>query len=258
MERGLPGRAGSGHQPCGGGDILRSVSCRGIGLSGRNRALQALPDATRPLLGGYRSGAGRARARRAHDGPLAKRARSLAGPSAVEAVTRPRDVRLPFLVRGCAGNAPAPEGRDQYSRTFCTAGLHERTFSVDSRWCSGTADITTFELDELLATKLRALYQRRKGRDLFDLAIGLDNERSNAGKIVAAFQEYMARDGVTVTRTLFERNLAGKLRNPQFSADMSALPRAGFEWKPEEAAQTVARRLIRLLPGEPWKGKTEI
>lgn len=59
------------------------------------------------------------------------------------------------------------------------------------------------------------------------------------------------------TRALFERNLTDKLRNPQFSADMSALPGPGFDWKPVEEARTVARRLIRLLPGEPWKGKPE-
>ncbi len=42
-------------------------------------------------------------------------------------------------------------------------------FSMDSDWFKGTADITTYEMDELIATKLRALYQRRKGRDLFDI-----------------------------------------------------------------------------------------
>ena len=67
----------------------------------------------------------------------------------------------------------------------------------------------------------------------------------------------MANDGVTVTQALFERNLAGKLRNPQFSADMSAVARPGFQWNPSEAARTVAHRLIQLLPGEPWKGETE-
>ena len=41
--------------------------------------------------------------------------------------------------------------------------------SVSSRWFAGRAEILTFEVDELLATKLRALYQRRRGRDLFDL-----------------------------------------------------------------------------------------
>ena len=48
---------------------------------------------------------------------------------------------------------------------FAVLGFTKRTFSVDSRWYSGRADIATFELDELLAAKLRALFQRRKGRD---------------------------------------------------------------------------------------------
>ncbi len=40
---------------------------------------------------------------------------------------------------------------------------------VESPWWSGSAEVLTFEPTELIATKLRALYQRRKGRDLFDL-----------------------------------------------------------------------------------------
>ena len=40
---------------------------------------------------------------------------------------------------------------------------------MDSPWFTGATDIITYELDELMATKLRALYQRRKGRDLFDI-----------------------------------------------------------------------------------------
>ena len=124
-------------------------------------------------------------------------------------------------------------------------------------WYSGRAEIGTFELDELLATKLRALYQRRKGRDLFDLAMGLADGRSDAGRIAAAFREYMDREGAPVTRAMFERNLAGKIGDAQFNADMSALLRPGFEWRPEEAARTVSERLISLLPGEPWKGETD-
>lgn len=40
---------------------------------------------------------------------------------------------------------------------------------MDSPWFTGATDIITYELDDLMATKLRALYQRRKGRDLFDI-----------------------------------------------------------------------------------------
>ena len=116
------------------------------------------------------------------------------------------------------------------------------------------ANIVTFELDELLATKLRALYQRRKGRDLFDLAMGLADKRSDADRIVAGFSEYMQREGSRITRAMFERNLAGNTGDAQFNADLSALLRPGFEWRPAEMAQTVSERLITLLPGEPWRG----
>jgi predicted nucleotidyltransferase component of viral defense system len=52
---------------------------------------------------------------------------------------------------------------------FSVRGLVSVPFTVESRWFRGTARIVTFELEELLATKLRALYQRKKSRDLFDL-----------------------------------------------------------------------------------------
>ena len=89
---------------------------------------------------------------------------------------------------------------------FAVFGFTRRPFSVESRWFSGTADIGTFELDELLATKLRALYQRKKGRDLFDLATGLDDGRSDTGRIVAAFREYMDHVGGPVTRSVREKS----------------------------------------------------
>ena len=60
------------------------------------------------------------------------------------------------------------------SREHCTAhGFRRVPFAVASRWFNGISDITTYDLDELLGTKLRALYQRRKGRDLFDMATAL-------------------------------------------------------------------------------------
>jgi predicted nucleotidyltransferase component of viral defense system len=49
---------------------------------------------------------------------------------------------------------------------FTVYGLQQHRFDVSSRWFSGSADVRTYELDELLGTKLRALYQRKKGRDL--------------------------------------------------------------------------------------------
>jgi len=44
-----------------------------------------------------------------------------------------------------------------------------KEFSVQSNWFTDKVMIQTYQFEELIATKLRALYQRKKGRDLFDL-----------------------------------------------------------------------------------------
>ena len=128
------------------------------------------------------------------------------------------------------------------------------SFSAKSRWYSGDAKVTTFHLDELLATKLRALYQRKKGRDLFDLAVGLEDERSDPARIVNTFQGYMDREGKSLTRAKFEQNLANKLGDPRFRDDVNALLVPGRTWHMADAASTVSDQLLSLLPGESWKG----
>ena len=140
---------------------------------------------------------------------------------------------------------------------FSIFGFNRLPFSVDSRWFGGASDIVTYELDELLATKLRALYQRKKGRDLFDLATALGDSAVDPDRVAAAFIKYMARSGHPVTRALFERNLADKLSDPQFSADIGPLLAGGHRWDLTEATRTVSERLIALLPGAPWKGEEQ-
>ena len=138
---------------------------------------------------------------------------------------------------------------------FSVHGFAKEPFAVESRWFAGSSEVTTYELDELLGTKLRALYQRKKGRDLFDLAIALENDAADPARVVAAFSEYMDRGGHHVTRALFEQNIDAKLSDRQFAADIGPLLAPGYRWDMEEAAKAVSARLIALLPGEPWKGK---
>ena len=195
-------------------------------------------------------------------GPMMDGLRSALDPWLGEARWKQSRSRVTLVYRFLSEDVPAMRLRLKVEidtrEHFAVRSYEKRPFSVASRWYSGQADITTFELDELLATKMRALYQRRKGRDLFDLAMGLADERSDAGRIVAAFGEYMSREGNPVSRAMFERNLAGKTGDAQFNADMSALLRPGFEWQPTEAARMVSERLMSLLPGEAWKGETDV
>jgi predicted nucleotidyltransferase component of viral defense system len=46
-------------------------------------------------------------------------------------------------------------------------------FTISNPWFTGKTEVLTFDPAELVATKLRALYQRKKGRDLFDLWLAL-------------------------------------------------------------------------------------
>ncbi|HLG90350.1 MAG TPA: nucleotidyl transferase AbiEii/AbiGii toxin family protein [Alphaproteobacteria bacterium] len=126
-------------------------------------------------------------------------------------------------------------------------------FAMSSRWFTGAADIGSYQLNELLGTKLRALYQRRKGRDLFDLAIALKNPAVDPTRVVEAFLGYMEKDEGRISRALFERNLAGKAVNSQFVADIGPILASGYEWDMDRAMAEVSSRLIALLPGDPWK-----
>jgi predicted nucleotidyltransferase component of viral defense system len=135
---------------------------------------------------------------------------------------------------------------------FSVHGYAAVDFDVDSRWFKGSARIRTFTLDELLATKLRALYQRKKGRDLLDLDLALQRKDVHPDRIAAAFQKYMAHEGHPITRAMFEKNLAEKLDDERFTADLGPLLAAGFAWQPDSAAQRVSE-LIAQLPGDPWK-----
>jgi predicted nucleotidyltransferase component of viral defense system len=140
---------------------------------------------------------------------------------------------------------------------FSAYGFKEIPFSVKSRWFEGACSIHTYELDELLATKLRALYQRRQGRDLFDMAIAMKSGKIDPDRIVTAFQKYMEHEDQKVTRAMFEENFLKKLEDPAFMADISPLLASGYEWNPEAAAPLVKSRFIDRLPGEPWKGAPE-
>lgn len=138
---------------------------------------------------------------------------------------------------------------------FTAFGMRAVPFGVASRWFAGAAEIRTYALDELLGTKLRALYQRKKGRDLFDLWLALGTAEVSPGRVVECFARYLAAEGEHVTRAMLERNLAEKRGDPGFTADMTPLLADGGAWSFEEGFARVSRELVALLPGEPWRGE---
>lgn len=140
---------------------------------------------------------------------------------------------------------------------FSVLGIDSRPFTVDNPWFQGTADLPVYRLDELLGTKMRALYQRRKGRDLYDLWLTLGSAGAHPDAIVDCFQRYMAHDDASASRAQFEANLAGKVGNKAFLADIEPLIPADANYDPTVAAELVGSELIARLPGEAWKGRGE-
>ena len=137
---------------------------------------------------------------------------------------------------------------------FTELGLVRIPFRVHSRWFSGEAEATSFGLDELLGTKLRALYQRKKGRDLFDLWYALAQDRVDTEVLLRCFDRYMTEGGHAVTRAQFEANLHGKASSHDFRDDIVPLLRPGIRWDFDEALALVRARVIDALRGDPWKG----
>jgi len=119
---------------------------------------------------------------------------------------------------------------------------------MDSAWFSGMAEIITYELDELMATKLRALYQRRKGRDLFDMWYVTDHSLINLDRVFDIFSQYCAYNDVKITGAEFLKNLDQKKNHRDFRRDMHVLLPSKLHWDFEEAYQFVIDNVISKLP----------
>ena len=133
--------------------------------------------------------------------------------------------------------------------------------NVANPWFSGEAAIPTFSREEMMATKLRALLQRHKGRDLYDLAHALEVfDGLDLDRIVAMFGRYLERSGQTITRAQAQERMFAKLARPRLLLDVHPLlPAVQVEALTEESTAGSFRRvftaLVDRLPGEPW-GRT--
>lgn len=131
---------------------------------------------------------------------------------------------------------------------FNILGWNSFPFSVDSEWFSGECNITTYHLDELLGTKLRALYQRKKGRDLFDLHYAGQSAKLDYDKIIRCYNEYMKfAVGKVPTQKEFSKNMLEKKDSPLFLGDMEGLLKPSTTYNQEEAFDNLSDQLIDLM-----------
>ena len=140
---------------------------------------------------------------------------------------------------------------------FTVLGYQQFEFRMASRWYTGSALISSYRIDELLGTKLRALYQRKKGRDLFDLWQTAKTLAVNPETVVSCFLQYMEYEEHQIFRAEFEMNLFEKLDDSRFLDDISPLLTTGSSWDSQAAARYVLDSLVPLMPGDAWQKTKE-
>lgn len=136
---------------------------------------------------------------------------------------------------------------------FSVEGVKQVDFRLDSPWKSGTAKARTFSLNEILGTKIRALHQRKKGRDLYDLskAIQLSPDWRRSVEI---FLYYMDKNKKTIHRDALINNLQSKVSDPLFIKDMTGLVRDLKNYDIHRAADFVISEVFSHVP----ESKTKI
>jgi predicted nucleotidyltransferase component of viral defense system len=131
---------------------------------------------------------------------------------------------------------------------FNVLGLQLFPFKVENSWFTGNCNLTTYQLEELLGTKLRALYQRRKGRDLFDLYWALSNQSIDTGKLLQCYRTYMEfSPGQSPTAKMFIANMDEKMKDKEFTNDIHVVLRPGIEYDNEKAYEMIRTELLEKI-----------
>jgi predicted nucleotidyltransferase component of viral defense system len=126
----------------------------------------------------------------------------------------------------------------------------EIPFSFPFRDKPVRTQIKGYDIHEMLGTKMRAMFQRKRGRDLFDLYWALTKSTSpvDPPAIIESFQHYMKQEGTKAGRAEFVGILEAHLKDRGFCSDMDPLLRSGISYDPQSAGSYIKTNLLSLLP----------
>lgn len=135
----------------------------------------------------------------------------------------------------------------------------ELPYRMDHSWFSGSVSIPTLSIEEVLASKLRALLQRNKGRDLLDLDHALHTVSDlNVPRLLEMFEIHCGKYGKKISRAMAHEQMFMKLKNPSKILDdlASVLPDETMKVTDEKTVMAAFKRVfdafVEELPGKPW------
>lgn len=128
---------------------------------------------------------------------------------------------------------------------FSELGWEKKPFTVQSNWFKGSCSLTTYRMEELLGTKIRALYQRRKGRDLYDLYRVFTKAKPDVEAMLHCYRRYMEFSvGKAPSQKEFLQNMELKLQDKYFTGDIVGLIRPDEVYDPHIAYEVVKKELL--------------
>lgn len=130
--------------------------------------------------------------------------------------------------------------------------VHELAVSIPEEldvpgWPAGVVYISTPRLEEQAAFKVRALWERNKGRDLFDLWAAVTRGGADVEVIATVFNDNYRKDGFDPVRLL--ANLRGRLAEGAFESDLKPFVRSWppYEYDPALAVDLVSEEIVARL-----------
>ena len=136
---------------------------------------------------------------------------------------------------------------NEHKSLYPVVGVSFQSLNEDGDLVS--AQTLSYDINEMMGTKTRALLQRKQGRDLYDLWHAWDQSSAGATryevdgrKAMQAFEWYLANENTAIGQAEANQLLAARLRSGDFRRDMDTLLRPGLPKFDVDAAALVVRR----------------
>lgn len=134
----------------------------------------------------------------------------------------------------------------------------ELPFKMENSWFTGETKIPTYSREEMIATKLRAMLQRNKGRDLYDIDHALNVfDDLDIDHIIVLFGKYLSASENSISRAEAQSRMFQKFNDSPLLDDMHPLlplkqSKRLTKNAAEQAFWKVFDTIICILPGDDW------
>lgn len=150
-----------------------------------------------------------------------------------------RSIKIIYKYNSVDGNSRRLKVEMNVRETLPEKELQVIPYRVESNYFQGSTKILAFNTEEMIGTKIRALYQRSKGRDLFDL-FEVGKTKVDWDNIVSSFKKL----NIGANQKDFISNLEAKMKDQDFLTDMNPLLPDGINYNINEACEWFRKEII--------------